>query len=84
MAWNYSIFSPDSEAARVIDNGLLRMPAPVRASVQHRLLEWVERKKKLFPEDRRIIARLGIKDGKRRLTVEAASYDYDNPKRKTA
>jgi hypothetical protein len=84
MAWNYSILPPDTDASKVVEDGLLRMPATVRASVQSRLIEWVERKKRMFPEDRRIIVELKLKDRKRRLTVEAASYDYDNPKRKKA
>jgi hypothetical protein len=60
------------------------MPPKIRASVQYRLIEWVERKRMMFPEDRRIIAQLQIKDDKRRLTVKAASYDYDNPNKKPA
>jgi hypothetical protein len=83
MAWNYSVVSPDSEAAKIVERGILKMPPLIRTSVYSRLIEWVERKRKMFPEDRRIIAKLRVKDSKRRLTVEAATYDYDKP-RKTA
>lgn len=57
-------------------------PALLRGLFQQQLFEWVERKRKLFSDDRRIIAHLRLKNNKRRLTVEAASYDYDNPEKK--
>jgi hypothetical protein len=84
MAWNYSILPPDSDAAKAVDDGLLRMPAVIRASIQSRLLEWMERKRRMFPDDRRIIVELRLKDRRGRHIVEAASYDYDNPKRMLA
>lgn len=80
MGWNYAVLPPDSKGARAIENGLLRMPPIVRTSVHARLLELVERKRKMFPDDHRIIAELELKDEKRRVIVRAASFTFGKEK----
>jgi hypothetical protein len=80
MAWNYAVLPSDSKVVKIIEDGLLRMPPTVRASVHYRLLEWAERKKKMFPDDRRVIADLQLKDEKRSVTVRASFYVYGKDK----
>lgn len=84
LAWNYSILPAGSEASEAIAISLLRMPAEVRASIQQKLTDWVARKKRMFPDDRRIIVHVEIEDHGSRINVNVASYNYDNPRPKPA
>ena len=84
LAWNYSILPAGSEASEAIVIGLLRMPAEERSSIQQKLTDWVARKKRMFPDDRRIIVHVEIEDHGDRFNVNAASYNYDNPRTQPA
>ena len=81
MAWNYAIFPAESAESSAINSSLLRMPAMVRNSIQSKLIEWSERKKRMFPDDNRVIVEIRLKDAKSQVTVEAAHYDYYKKKK---
>ena len=85
LAWNYSIYPVESKESQVINNNILRMPNKKRIEFERHLTFWVEKKKRLFPSDRRIIVDLDLKKRGGGYSLVASSYDYDNtPKNESA
>ena len=85
MAWNVAVLPPGSKALDPVTEGLLRMPPDIRASFQERLSLLVERKKRMFPDDTRVIVEVRLKDRAREVVVEASHYDLkDEGRKKTA
>ena len=81
LAWNYSIYPVESKESQVINNDILRMPNKKRIEFEKHLTFWVEKKKRLFPNDRRIIVDLDLKKRGGGYSLVASSYDYDNPRK---
>jgi hypothetical protein len=76
MAWNYAIFPPNSCESNTLDSELLKLPARARSVLSVRIGELVERKKRMYPDDYRIIVSIDIEDRMKEVVVKAAHYDY--------
>lgn len=83
MAWNYSIFTPSSPEFCSIDTALLKLPEPIRTKLYARLIELSERKKKMYPDDFRVIHKIDVLDSKKKYIVRASHADYREIKRKS-
>ena len=83
MAWNYSIFPPSSPESSAINTVLLKLPAPIRTKLHARLVELSERKKRMYPDDFRIIRSIEVRDTNNKFIIRAAHYDYRKTKSKS-
>ncbi len=61
MAWNRAVFPPESHNALAIAKHIAQMPAEARIPLETLHAELIARKKRLFPDDDRVIADFRLK-----------------------
>jgi hypothetical protein len=81
FAWNYAILPAESSEANAVTSEILRLPAQHRSEMMLMLGELSERKRRMFPDDSRIIVEVWIEDRKKELVVKASHYDYRQTKK---
>ncbi len=75
-AWNLAIVPNNSKITHRFDQALLAAPIHLRRVFEARLAELVERKKKHFADDTRVVADARLVRNGEKLTLETKSYDF--------
>lgn len=75
-AWNLSIAPGHPKLSQRFDNAVLQAAPQVRVAAEARIAELVERKKKLFPEDTRVVIDARLRKTPTGAALETKSYDY--------
>jgi hypothetical protein len=75
-AWNLAVVPGNSKISRKFDDALLASPPHVRRVFEVKLAELVDRKKRLFPDDTRVVADARLIKKGETITLETKSYDY--------
>ncbi|MDX2186120.1 MAG: hypothetical protein SFV32_04235 [Opitutaceae bacterium] len=75
-AWNLSIAPGHPKLTQRFDNAVLQSPPEIRVLAEARIADLVERKKKLFPDDTRVIIDARLRKTPTGVALETKSYDY--------
>jgi hypothetical protein len=75
-AWNLAVVPGHPKITQRFDNAVLHAPVEVRRAAEAHVAELVSLKKRLFPDDTRVIVDARLRRHESGISFETKSYDY--------